>query len=57
MNFPRLIHDLMIRHGWTEAQLAAKVGCNQSTINRIKRGQIPNYILGDSLVKLERKTA
>lgn len=43
-------------HGMTEAAIGAAVGARQSTINKIKRGEmIPNWETGKALVDLAEK--
>lgn len=43
----------LIAHGMTEAGIGQAVGARQSTINRIKRGDmIPNWETGEALVTL-----
>lgn len=45
--------ELLIAAGLTETVIGQKVGAQQSTINRIRRGQMtPNYDLGKALVDL-----
>lgn len=42
--------------GWTEAAIAQRVGCAQSTVNRIGSGaRQPSYGLGIALVRLARR--
>lgn len=58
MDFQKVINETMTRRGLSEAELAAMVGCAQSTINRLRTGEIkvPSYGLGAKLVKMwERK--
>lgn len=43
------IHELMAC-GLSEAAIASLIGVNQSTINRIRRGQAPSYKVGKALV-------
>ena len=51
MNSPQEIVLALLDLKWSEAQIARKVGTNQSTINRIKKGTIkkPAYSTGDAL--------
>jgi IS30 family transposase len=45
--------ELLIAAGLTETVIGQKVGAQQSTINRIRRGQMtPNYDVGKALVDL-----
>lgn len=56
MNFPKLIHELMAA-GMTQAEIAERCQCTQSTISRIASGRTtPTYILGDALVRLSQRT-
>ena len=43
-------------NGWTETALSLKLGCSQSTINRIKHGTRPHFELGLILVKMAQRT-
>lgn len=46
----------LIGKGYTEAAIASLVGLNQSSINRIKRGQSePAYVVGKRLIELARR--
>ena len=47
----------LIAAGWTEAQIGAEVTVRQSTINKIKRGVVPNWETGDALVALAERVA
>lgn len=53
--------ELLSKSGMTEAAIGASVGARQSTINRIRRGQMkPTYDVGKALVALaeeKRKAA
>lgn len=43
----------LIAAGWTEAQIGTAVSARQSTINKIKRGDmVPNWETGDALIDL-----
>ena len=42
----------LIAAGWTEAQIGAEVTVRQCTINKIKRGVVPNWETGDALIDL-----
>lgn len=45
--------ELLIAAGLTETVIGRRVGAQQSTINRIRRGQMtPNYDVGKALVDL-----
>jgi transcriptional regulator with XRE-family HTH domain len=53
MNFQRLIKKL-VSAGWTQAEIAKKVGCSQANIARLlkdKEAQ-PKYSVGAALVEL-----
>lgn len=45
------------RAGMTEKAIGAKVGANQSTINRIANGSTPIWELGQALIRLAESTA
>lgn len=38
--------EVMILGGLTELDIAHSIGCSQPTVNRIKRGAEPGYVLG-----------
>lgn len=44
----------LIALGWTEKSIGSEVGANQSTINRIRNGQVPNWETGAALVALAK---
>ena len=50
-NFKKVIKDLNAA-GWTQADIAAWVGCGQTNISAILRGREPKYGLGSRLVAL-----
>jgi len=54
--FSEIISDLR-EIGWTETAIGSIVGANQSTINRLRRGIIPEpfWSLGDALIRLHKK--
>jgi transcriptional regulator with XRE-family HTH domain len=41
----RICRALRRRRGWTQAELASKAGCHQTTISRIERGQVADLRL------------
>jgi transcriptional regulator with XRE-family HTH domain len=45
----------LLEGGLSESAIAARCGVNQSSVNRIKRGAVPNYDVGRQLVALARK--
>jgi len=53
MNWKNLIADL-IAMGMTQAEIAARCGCKQTTISDLSRGAAnePRYALGEKLRKL-----
>ena len=44
------------RAGMTEKAIGSAVGANQSTVNRIGNGMLPNWELGQALVRLAELT-
>lgn len=57
MNWSQLITDLQ-NHGFTQPQIAARVGCGQTTVSELLRGNTtePRYSLGQALIQLHRVT-
>ena len=55
MNWPQLITDLQ-EQGFTQPQIAARVGCAQATVSELLRGKTsdPRYSLGVSLKALHK---
>lgn len=53
MQWKNLLADLKSR-GWTQVQIAARVGVSQSTISELSRGEVkdPSYGLGRALEDL-----
>jgi hypothetical protein len=45
----------LIKHRWTETEIAVRVGTTQGTVNKIKAGREPRYELGHQLVALARR--
>lgn len=45
----------LLRSGWTETGIASATGVHQSTINRIKLGQRPNFETGCAILNLRPK--
>lgn len=55
MDFQQLIADLN-EAGWTQAKIAAQVGCGQPNIARLLKGAgEPRYSIGCALVKLHQE--
>jgi hypothetical protein len=56
MDWKKLIADLK-EAGWTQAQLAARCECAQSTISDISTGSIvtPSFHIGDTLRTLRKR--
>lgn len=52
----KLLEDLAGAAGMTESQIAARVGCNQSTVNRLRHGQKCGYETGVKIEQLHRET-
>ena len=55
--FTKLITDIKRRTGMTDAQIAAKLGCNQSHVTRMKNGDVtdPVYSIGHAIVVMHQK--
>ena len=51
------IVEKLIRSGMTESEIAAKVGCSQPSVNRIRKGKQKNlsYELGAALLALSNE--
>lgn len=54
--FERHVKFLLKDGDFTEESLATALGISQSTVNRIKQGQMPRYDVGLSLVRLYEET-
>lgn len=54
MDFKQITKTILQRKDLAEDELAYQVGCDQTTINRIKRGVIkcPNWELGQRLIDI-----
>ena len=52
--FSEMIRAVLEAYQWTETDLAAQCGCRQSTINRLKLGQVedPFYSTGSAIERL-----
>ena len=52
INFPNHIATLL-KTGFTEDEIAERIGVSQPTVNRIKKGtQIPRHDVGELILKL-----
>lgn len=57
MNPSEAIAELIAR-GYTERRIGDKIGVNQSTINRIRRGEThPAWSIGNDLIDLAKSAA
>jgi len=58
MNFSKLIKSL-IKHGWTQKEIAAEIGCSQPNVARLLKDTDtePRYSVGINLVELEVKVS
>lgn len=45
--------------GYSDTQIASTIGCNQSTISRLRRGKTENahYTIGEGILSLHKKAA
>ena len=52
--FAKMLNKVMKANGWTEHQAAAKLGVSQSTINRIRHGQVSriDFVVGSKIADL-----
>jgi hypothetical protein len=53
MDFTKIIIILLRDRKFTEETLALELDCSQSTVNRIKNGQIPKWDIGNKLILLQ----
>ena len=54
VNFTQKIKDLQA-NGFTQAQIADNVRCNQQNISQILRGRRPSYDLGSRIIEFHGK--
>jgi len=57
MTIPQMIHDIMDRTGWKQAEVAARLGVEQATVSRWMKGQDPRGSTRDAIRKLHRAVA
>ncbi len=43
--------------GWSQAELAERLGCAQSTVSRIENGQPPTKMMAKLIAQVERRAA
>lgn len=54
MTIPQMIHDIMDRTGWKQAEVASRLQVEQATVSRWMKGQDPRGSTRDAIRKLHR---
>jgi len=46
---------ILLKAGWSEARIAARIDASQPTVHRMKRGRQTFWDAGDAVIKLARE--